>query len=74
LFYEAVLVLFLVIIALLVYHVLLFRKLLSRLESLETKMQEMPTAGAAGAESQVLDEEITAVITAAIAAYEEDKR
>ena len=85
-FYEWVLIFLLVLTALFVYLVLQFRKLLSKLESLETLTKQappvqlqVPIAGSArpgeaprgGAE---MDEELTAVITAAIAAYEADKR
>ena len=81
-FYEWVLILLLAISGLLTYLVLLFRQLLAKLGSLETTTAQMQQAPAVGAvqtaevpisTNQQLDDEIAAVITAAIAAYEQDK-
>ena len=82
-FYEWVLILLLAITVLLIYLVLLFRKLLSKLEPRETltsQVQQRPAAETAWrleppkGEASETDEEIRAVIIAAIAAYEEDKK
>jgi len=82
-FYEWVLIFLLIITVLLGYIMVLLRKLLSHLESLPTMTAQVPQPIAAGAVQPVtspsdsgqaaLDDEIAAVITAAIAAYEEDE-
>ena len=74
---EWVLIFLLVISVLLIYIVLLLRKLLMRLESLPAAPaqihQPQPAAAPMDSGQTEMDEEITAVIIAAIAAYEEDK-